>query len=184
MKRRVIHNTLNTVIALVMTVFFSCKNNFKDVQNVGVLQNEPIGEADTINLKYTDSFQLKANLLSPKLYDYSNRDFAFSEFPKGIELTIYDKDGNASKIFSDYAISYKETDLIDLRGNVILATHTQDSLFTEQMYFDQKKEWAFTNHVFRFRSDGADLSGRGFDSDSNLEFYETLESGGYIDVDN
>lgn len=184
MKKKITHNTLNTVIALVMTVFFSCKNNFKDVQNVGVLQNEPIGEADTINLKYTDSFQLKANLLSPKLYDYSNRNFAFSEFPKGIELTIYDKEGNASKIFSDYAISYKETDLIDLRGNVILATHTKDSLFTEQMYFDQKKEWVFTNQVFRLRTDGSDISGRGFDSDRNFDDYEMLEFGGFMDVDN
>ena len=51
------------------------------MQQVGVLQNEPIGVADTINLKYTDSFQLIANLLSPKMLDYSNLDFAFSELP-------------------------------------------------------------------------------------------------------
>lgn len=175
---------LNTVTALVVTVFFSCKNNFKDVQQVGVLQNEPIGVADTINLKYTDSFQLRANLLSPKMLDYSNRDFAFSEFPKGVELIIYDSDGNKSKIFADYAIVYSETDLVDLRGNVILATHKKDSLFTEQMYFDQTKEWVFTNENVRLRSEGTDINGIGFDSDRDFEVYEMLAMQGDIEVNN
>ena len=175
---------LNTVTVLVVTVFFSCKNNFKDVQQVGVLQNEPIGVADTINLKYTDSFQLRANLLSPKMLDYSNRDFAFSEFPKGVELIIYDSDGNKSKIFADYAIVYSETDLVDLRGNVILATHKKDSLFTEQMYFDQTKEWVFTNENVRLRSEGTDINGIGFDSDRDFEVYEMLAMQGDIEVNN
>ena len=129
---------LNTVTALVVTVFFSCKNNFKDVQQVGVLQNEPIGVADTINLKYTDSFQLRANLLSPKMLDYSNRGFAFSEFPDGIELKVYDDDNNKTTITSKYAIFYTETDIIDLSGDVVIATQNKDTLFTEQLYYNQK----------------------------------------------
>ncbi len=167
-----------------MAVFFSCKNNLKDVQQIGVLQNEPIYIADTINLKYTDSFKLRANLMSPKMLDYSNRAFGFSEFPEGIELVIYDEDGNESKIFSDYAVIYNETDLIDLQGNVILATHKKDSLFTDQMYFDQLNEWVFTNRPFRLVSDGSDISGRGFDSDKNFDDYEMLEIGGEVQIDN
>ena len=184
LKNNTLHIIKNTVTALAVTVFFSCKNNFKDVQQVGVLQNEPGGVADTINLKYTDSFQLRANLLSPKMLDYSNRSFGFSEFPEGIELIIYDDDGNKSKIFADYAIIYAETDLVDLRGNVILATHNKDSLFTSQMYFDQKKEWVFTNEEFRLRSDGSDILGRGFDSDRNFEEKQMLEIYGEVQVEN
>ena len=80
------------VINLIVTVFtvtmlFSCQNNFEEVQKVGVLQNQPIGEAEGIDLKYTelekDTVRLLANLLSPKMLDYSNRNFAFSEFPDG-----------------------------------------------------------------------------------------------------
>ncbi|RZN82461.1 MAG: LPS export ABC transporter periplasmic protein LptC [Winogradskyella sp.] len=184
MKTKYLHIIFNIVTAIAVTMFFSCKNNFKDVQQVGVLQNEPIGVADTINLKYTDSFKLKANLLSPKMLDYSNRNFAFSEFPEGIELVIYDEEGNKNKIFADYAIIYSETDLVDLRGNVILATHKKDSLFTPQMYFDQTSEWVFTNEVFRLRSEGTDVSGRGFDSDRNFDDYEMLEFAGDIEVNN
>ena len=184
MNKKFLHIILNTVTALAVTVFFSCKNNFKDVQQVGVLQNEPVGVADTINLKYTDSFKLRANLLSPKMLDYSNRDFGFSEFPEGIELLIYDDQGNKSKILADYAIVYNETDLIDLRGNVILATHQKDSLFAPQMYYDQKNEWVFTNQAVRLRTDGSDLNGRGIDSDRNFNRPEMLEVGGFVEVDN
>jgi LPS export ABC transporter protein LptC len=118
------------------------------------------------------------------MLDYSNRDFGFSEFPEGIELLIYDDQGNESKILADYAIVYNETDLIDLQGNVILATHQKDSLFAPQMYYDQKNEWVFTNEAVRLRTDGSDLNGRGIDSDRNFNRPEMLEVGGFVEVDN
>ncbi len=103
-----IYHIKNVVIAIVVTTFFSCNNNFEEVQKVGVLQNQPVGEAEDIDLKYTevkeDTVNLLANLLSPKMLDYSNRSFAFSEFPKGIELKIYDKDNKQTTITSNYAI--------------------------------------------------------------------------------
>ena len=180
-----LHTIKNIVIAFAVTMFFSCKNNFDDVQKIGVLQNEPIGIADTINLKYSDSIGiLAANLISPKMLDYSNRAFGFSEFPKGIELIIYDKDRNESKIFADYAIAYNKTDLIDLRGNVILATHKGDSIFAPQMYYDQKTEWVFTNGDVKFSLDGSLSFGRFFDSDRNFDEWTILEQSGDFEFDN
>lgn len=172
------------VVVFTTTIFFSCKNNFKEIQQIGVLQNGPVGEAKNINLKYTDSGQLKANLLSPKMLDYSNRDFAFSEFPEGIHLNLFDDQNNKSIVLADYAISYSETDLIDLQGNVVLITHTRDSLYAEQMYYDQKREQLFTNSPVKF-SFASGNSGRGniFDSDIKFENYEILEGSGSAVVD-
>ena len=172
------------VAALAATILFSCKHNFKEVQQIGVLQNGPIGEAKDINLKYTDSGKLKAHLLSPKMLDYSNRDFQFSEFPEGINLSLFDDQNHKSVVLADYAISYSRTDLIDLQGNVVLITYTQDTLFAEQMYYDQKREHLFTNLPVRF-SFSSGNSGRGniFDSDIKFENYEILEGSGSADVD-
>lgn len=172
------------VVVLTTTIFFSCKNNFKEIQQIGVLQNNPIGEAKNINLKYTDSGKIKANLLSPKMLDYSNRDFAFSEFPEGIHLSLFDDENNKSIVLADYAISYNETDLIDLQGNVVLITNTKDTLYAEQMYYDQKREQLFTNSPVRF-SFASGNSGRGniFDSDIRFENYEILEGSGSAVVD-
>tara|TARA_R110002049_G_scaffold113927_3_gene264768 strand:+ start:20 stop:586 length:567 start_codon:yes stop_codon:yes gene_type:complete len=183
-----LHIIKNLVTAIAVTLFFSCQNDFDDVQKVGVLQNQPIGEAENIDLKYTefkeDTVRLLANLLSPKMLDYSNRGFAFSEFPKGIELNIYDKNNNKTTITSNYAIVYNETDIIDLRGDVKIATHGKDTLFTEQLYYNQKLEWAFTNEAFVFKRLTSNTHGVGFDSDKEFKNFQMLEVGGDIELDN
>jgi len=172
------------VVVLTTTILFSCKHNFKDIQQIGVLQNNPVGEAKNINLKYTDSGKLKANLLSPKMLDYSNRDFQFSEFPEGIHLNLFDNENHKSIVLADYAISYSETNLIDLQGNVVLITYTNDTLFADQMYYDQKREHLFTNFPVSFKfSSGNSGKGNIFDSDIRFENYELLEGSGSADVD-
>ncbi|MEP5255701.1 LPS export ABC transporter periplasmic protein LptC [Winogradskyella rapida] len=188
MKTIHLHSIKFIVTAIVVTMFFSCNNDFDKVQQVGVLQNQPIGEAENIDLDYTefeeDTVRLLANLLSPKMLDYSNRSFAFSEFPEGVELFIFDDDGNKTTITSNYAIVYSDTDLIDLRGDVKIATHQKDTLFTEQLYYNQKLEWAFTNEPFVFKSLTSLTHGVGFDSDKNLKETQVLEMGGDFEVDN
>lgn len=183
-----LHIIKNLVTAIVVTLFFSCKNDFDEVQKVGILQNQPIGEAEHIDLKYTefkeDTVRLLANLLSPKMLDYSNRNFAFSEFPEGIELIVYDENNNQTKITSNYAIVYNETDIIDLRGDVKIATQEKDTLFTEQLYYNQKLEWAFTNERWLFKRAVGPLYGIGFDSDKEFKNFQMLEMGGDFELDN
>ncbi|GGW53661.1 LPS export ABC transporter protein LptC [Winogradskyella epiphytica] len=186
MSKSNLHIIRNLVTAIVVTLFFSCKNDFEDIQKVGVLQNQPIGEAEHIDLKYTefknDTVKLIANLLSPKMLDYSNRGFAFSEFPNGIELRTYDANNNKTTITSDYAIFYTDTNIIDLRGNVVIATHQKDSLFTDQLYYNQKLQWVFTNEPWLFKRSVGPLHGIGFDSDKDFKNFQMLEMGGDFEI--
>ncbi|HNQ27583.1 MAG TPA: LPS export ABC transporter periplasmic protein LptC [Aquaticitalea sp.] len=170
------------VAALAVTMLFSCKDNFKEVQQIGVLQNEPVGVAEHINLKYTDSGKVKANLISPKMLDFSNREFAYTEFPDGIKLLLYDN-GKQSTILSDYAVSYSYSDLIDLQQNVIIVTQQNDSIFANQLYYNQKNEQIFTNEAFRFVSPTQVMTGNGFNSDKNFKHFEALEVTGIIYLD-
>lgn len=176
------HIFKSIVTAIVVTILFSCKDNFKEVQQIGILQNEPIGVAEDINLKYTDSGKVKANLLSPVMKDFSNREFAFTEFPKGIKLLLYDK-GKKSTILSDYAISYDQNDIIDLQNNVIIITQQNDSIFANQLYYDQKNEQIFTNEAFRMVSPTKIITGNGFNSDKDFKHFEALEVTGIIYLD-
>ena len=184
------HIIKNLVTAIVVTLFFACENNFDEVQKVGILQNQPIGEAEDIDLKYTelkedtDSVHLKANLISPKMLDYSNRDFAFSEFPDGIFLKMYDDNNKLTTIRSDYAIFYAETDIIDLRDNVTITTHDNQTLVTDQLYYNEKLEWLFTNERWIFTRSAGPTYGVGFDSDKNFKNYQMLEVTGEFELDN
>ncbi|WP_299361430.1 LPS export ABC transporter periplasmic protein LptC [Winogradskyella sp.] len=183
-----LHITRNIVTAFAVTMFFSCENNFSDVQKIGVLQNQPIGEAEQIDLRYTelieDSVHLKANLISPKMLDYSNRDFSFSEFPKGILLKVYDEEGKMTTITSRYAIFYRDTDIIDLRDKVTITTHSGEVLSTSQLYYNEKLEWVFTNQPWVFKRAAGPLHGVGFDSDKDFKNFQMLEMGGDFELDN
>lgn len=182
------HIIKSLVTVFTVTLFFSCENDFDEVQKVGILQNQPIGEAENIDLKYTefleDSVRLKANLISPKMLDYSNRDFSFSEFPKGIVLKVYDEDGNMTTITSSYAIFYTDTDIIDLRENVTIITHENEKLVTNQLYYNEKLEWVFTNEPWVFNRTVGPLHGIGFDSDKDFKNFQMLEMGGDFELDN
>lgn len=171
------------VTVFTVTLFFSCKNNFKEVQNIGILSSEPLTIAENIVTKYTDSAKLKSVLVSSKMLDFSNREFAFYEFPEGVDLTLYDKDNNKSNVIADYAIVYDETDLIDLRGNVVLHTHQKDTLFAEQLFYDQKRQWLFTNKPVKFRTNNEIIDGNGFDSNMNFSNAYVLEVHGKIYIE-
>ena len=181
------HIIKNLVTAFVVTLFFACENDFSDVQKVGILQNQPVGEAENIDLKYTelieDTVRLKANLISPKMLDYSNRNFSFSEFPDGIELKIYDDAGKLTTITSRYAIFYDKTDIIDLRSNVTITTHDKETLVTDQLYYNETLEWVFTNKPWVFNRKHGSQHGVGFDSDKDFKNFQMLEMGGDFEID-
>lgn len=171
------------VIAIAVTMFFSCESNFENVKKIGVSENAPIGVAKEIDLKYTDSGKVKANLISPKMLDFSNRDFAFTEFPEGVHLDLFDDNNNKSTVVSDYAVVYDATGLIDLQGHVVLATHEKDTLHAKQLFYDQNREWLFTNEDVTFRKGSDLINGKGFDSDTKFSQAEVLEIDGVITLE-
>ena len=173
----------NTVPFALVAVFFSCNNTLKKVQGLDTATFAPVSIAENINTKHTDSGRLTIILISPKMVNFTNRDFPFYEFPKGIDLTLFDDDNNQNRVTSDEALLYEQTDLIDLRGNVVLTTSTNDTVFTDQLFFDKKKEWLFTNHPVKFRTKDYITNGNGFDSNKNFTNAQVLEVKGRIFVD-
>lgn len=138
-------------VALVVILTASgCGNSLNDVRKIYFSEFSPTGEADDIDVKYTDSGRIAAVLVSPKMLDYATVDYPFTEFPKGVNVTLYDKKGQKTFIRSDYAVQFKGTELIDLRGNVIITSENGSVMKTEQLYFDQKNDWFFTEKAFTF----------------------------------
>lgn len=173
----------NIVPLAVVAMFFSCNNTLKKVQGLDLESYAPVSIAENINTKYTDSGRLTIILVSPKMVNFTNREFPFYKFPEGIDLTLFDDDNNKNTVTSDHAIMYDQTNLIDLQGNVVLTTSTNDTLFTEQLFYDQKKEWLFTNQPVKFRTKDYITNGTGFDSNKNFTNAQVLEVTGRIFID-
>ena len=173
-------------MACAMTVFFSCTNDFKAIQQLSATTFEPQTEAENINLIYTDSGAVQAILLSPLMLDYSNAKYAFSEFPKGIDLTVFDSENRKNYVTSKYAISHKKNSMIELLDSVVITTYDGKKLLTDQLFYDQKREWFFTEKAFTFIDENGNyFQGPGIDFSKDFKNFNTqYNSGVYTNTQN
>ena len=158
-----------------------CESNFKEVQKINFSEFVPTGEANQINLKYTDSGRINAILESPKMLDFSSLEFIFTEFPKGVHVTLFDKKEKKTFIISDYAVSYKLTNIIDLQGDVKITSEAGQMLETQQLYFDQKNEWFFTEKSFKFTDPKGVTNGQGIDFSKDFKIINSQRITGEIE---
>lgn len=170
------------IASLIATiVLFSCESNFRDVQRFNSVAFNPIGESENINLKYTDSGRVSAILISPLMKDYTQLENGYNEFPKGVDITLYDKNGQQTHILADYGIRYEKTDIIDLQGKVRISDLTGKLLTTDQLYFDQKNEWFYTEKYFKFTDGkGSNLEGPGVDFSKDFKVFNMQQNQGVI----
>ncbi len=169
------------VTVFAVTLFFGCESNFKEVQKSNFSEFIPGGDADKLNLKYTDSGLIKVILLSPKMLDYNNVAFPFTEFPKGIDMTFYDNKAKTTRITANYAISYAITNIIDLQGKVKIVSQDGQTLETEQLFYDQKNEWFFTEKKFKFTDIKGVSNGQGIDFSKDFKMINSQKITGEVE---
>jgi LPS export ABC transporter protein LptC len=175
------HQILLVVILIAAVFFVGCESNFKEIQKSNFSEFVPSGEAEGINLKYTDSGRITAILVSPKMKEFATVDFPFTEFPKGVDVTLYDKNKKRTIILADYATSYKLTNVIDLKGNVKITSQDGQILETDQLYFDQKNEWFYTEKSFKFTHPKGVSNGQGIDFSKDFKIINSQRIAGAID---
>ncbi len=179
-------NMLQSVIVLIVTItLFACESNYQNVKKLSLSDGAPIAEGKGINFKYTDSGKLVTNLLADKLLDYSNLEFPYKEFPEGIEVRFWDEKGKKNTVTADYAIQFDKTGLVDLRKNVVVITADSVVLKANQLYWDQKNKWVFTDEPYQIKfKDGSYNDGAvGFDSSEDFTTFLSRKNQGVQLVD-
>jgi LPS export ABC transporter protein LptC len=153
----------------------------------------PQGIARNFTLTYTEtSEEIKSEgvapskviavLKSPVSEDFENLRFPHRTFPDGLEVEYFDKENNQSTIRADYGIIYSGTNVIDLRGNVVLETHDGKKLETQQLYWDRGNDWIFTQERFLYTNpeDGTVMDGEGMDFNREFSVLEAHKTTGLM----
>ncbi len=172
-------------MALLMAItLFACESNYQNVKKLSISDNAPIAVGKKINFKYTDSGKLVTNLLADKLLDYSNLQFPYKEFPEGIEVHFWGEKNEENTVTADYAIQYENTGLIDLQKNVVVTTSDSVVLKANQLYWDQKNAWVFTDQPYRINfKDGSYNEGERFDSNQDFTIFLSRKNQGVQLID-
>jgi len=170
---------VSVIAVLTAITLFSCEGNYQKVQQLNLTDETPLGEGKGINLKYTDSGRVTANLIAARWLDYTNFNFSYSEFPDGLEVHFWNDEGKESVVTADYGIQYDQTNIVDLRGNVLLITSDSLVLQASQLYWDQKNKWVFTDQPYKIEfEDGSYNDGACFDSNQEFTIFLSRKNSG------
>lgn len=175
--------------------FFGCQDTYKRVGEEKKKEIYPQGVAQNFILTYTETTEelesedagesrVIAILRSPVSEDFDNMLFKHRTFPEGLELEYFDKDNKKSTITADYGIIYSNTNVIDLRGNVIIESHDGKKLEAPQLYWDRNEEWIFTQEKFTFTNpeDGTIMDGEGMDFNRDFSFFNAHKTYGLMTI--
>ncbi len=184
MRNRLLHIFKGITILFSVAILFSCENNIKEVQDFLADKNLPIGVAKNVNLIHTDSGRIKTRLVTPLLHDYANRQMhPYQEFPKGIQITTFEENGDSTTLTSDYARTFGKTAISEVRGNVVVINHKDKSrLYTEQLYWDQNTHYIYTDDDFTLYKNKDTVKGRGFESREDLTKWSARNISGTVYV--
>jgi len=179
------HIIKNIVILIGITMFFSCETSFNEINDFLADKNLPIAVTKNISMVYTDSGYVTNKLKAPLLYNFENRKKQpYKEFPQGIQVIVFNKQGDSTTIIANYAISYDKTKISEIRDNVIILNHTKKlKLKTSQLYWDQKENYFFSNKKSILTSPKDTIVGlEGFDSNADLTNATMLNNSGTLYV--
>ena len=173
----------------------SCGDDYERVGEEAVKPLFPQGVAQNFTLTYTETVEAMSTqdsaksrviavLTSPLSEDFDNQRFKFRTFPEGLRVDFFNEKNQKSVIIADYGIVYSQTNLIDLRGNVVLESHDGKKLETDQLYCDRKNNWIFTEASFKYTNpeDRTVMDGEGMDFNKDFTFFKAHKTYGMMTI--
>lgn len=141
--------------------------------------------SDTIDTpSYSKKAQHLATLESPLSLDYDHLPFPFKKFPDGVLLTVYDTQGQTTRITADQAEVFARTSLVNLIGSVRIDMPDGKRLETDQLYWDRKENWIFTDGSFVFTNpeDQTVMYGTGLDLKRDFTYFNAQKTSGFLSI--
>lgn len=167
-------------------LFYGCDNNIEEIKAFYSAENLPIIEARNFETLFTDSGQIRFSLKAPKLLRFEDEGRNYIEFPEGMELVKFDANRNIiSSITADYAKQFVAEDKWEAKNNVVATNAQGDTLKTEHLIWEEKKEIIYTEEFVKIIRTDQIITGIGFTSDQKLQNWKIKNPKGaiYVSVD-
>jgi LPS export ABC transporter protein LptC len=168
-------------------LFSGCESNIEQIKAFYETENLPILEAINFETLLTDSGQVRYSLKAPKLLQFQDEGRNYIEFPQGMELVKYDEHKRIiSTITANYAKQFVAEDKWEAKNNVVATNAQGDTLKTEHLIWEEKKEIIYTEEFVRIIRPDQIITGIGFTSDQKLQNWKIKNPKGtiYVSVNN
>lgn len=167
------HTYYNLIIAIALSVVaISCSNDFEKAVNLS--ENEAEQESTNTTITYTLDGRLISDVKAPLIQQFAG-DSAVEEqlrMDQGFEATFYDSlQEVSSKIRADRGLWHKKSNLMNAYGNVVAYSVQGDTLFTEELIWDQDSAIIYTNAPVMIKKPNATIYGKGLVADQEFKSY-------------
>lgn len=164
------------------TLAVGCKKSAPEA-NKPVTYKGPLLETTNVLTLYSDSAKLQIKYTAPLEQQFENGD---KLYPKGIQVEFYGEGGTKVRntLKGNYGRYDKVKNLYFIRGDVKVSnTEKQQSMTTNQMYFDQVKQLIYTEDSVRIQTPTEILTGKGLTANQDFSRYTILKPAGIFTVD-
>lgn len=168
----------------VLFLFSGCVNDVQEVREVTESRRIPLEVQENLHVRYTDSTQLRMEIEAPVAESYPNLKEPQREFPEGLKVRFYNKNGElSSRLRADYALQLIDEGRWEARGNVVVINKEGEKLQTEKLFWDSRREKIYTDAFVRLTTEDEVILGNGFEADQNFEQYEIKEVTGTLTIE-
>lgn len=145
----------------------------------------PLLETTNVLTLYSDSAKLQIKYTAPLEQQFESGD---KLYPKGIDVTFYTNGGREvlNTLRGNYGRYDKAKNLYFIRGDVRVSNvQKQQSMKTEEMYFDQAKQLIYndTTQLVRIQTPTEILTGYGLTANQDFSRYTILKPEGVFTID-
>ncbi|MFO7938881.1 MAG: LPS export ABC transporter periplasmic protein LptC [Bacteroidales bacterium] len=161
------------------------KNTIEQINALPETSNLPSSSLTGVNFVYTEHSQLVMEIEAPEVDNYALADEPYMEFKNGLEVWFYDSTETLqSQIRANYAIFQQNQELWIARNNVVVInTQKNDTLSTEELYWDQAKGNIYTEKYVRIVNNDGIIHGKGLTAKQDLSNYRIKKPTGDLLID-
>ncbi len=159
-------------VALISSCFFmaSCENNVNEVRNLGK-KNGGVDIGKDVAIYMSSGGKMSAKIMGPIMNRYLQDSSKMVEFPNNIYVDFFKDSAKVdSKLRANYA-NYKETEnKIFLQGNVVVFNLQGDTLWCQEMFWDQETGKFHTDKdvIVKQHNPQVKTFGKGFEANQDL----------------
>lgn len=171
-------------VGALVFIFSSCKN---DLHKVNSLTTTPdTAQMSGLDVELTRSLNglIAVRMKSAEVRQPQADNNTF-EFPKGLELFMYDTLGNVtSHMSAKYSIYYDKEGIWEAKNDVVVNNEKGDQLNTEYLVWNRDKGTIETNQFVKISTADGIIYGDGMVADQHFNNWEVKNGRGIFDIEN
>ncbi len=184
---QIIQNIIQSIIgiSLLIMLFFSCKNDIKQIDELIQLDTLPGEFVEGLSMTISEKGKITALLTAPIMIREEHDSIQQTSFPDGFEMKFYDKKEQIKNSFkAEYGFDNQAKDLFIAKRNVIFKSQEENrSLYTEHLIWDKKNKMIYSYVPFKYVTESSTIYGDTLIADENMEFYTIKKSSADITVE-